>query len=422
MTKFFSAFLRSPIKLPALFLVLFFTGMSGFGPKNSFLSSFMGQSMAGNTSASMLISEEKQAYLTNEINRVLTSTGFNGTVLVSRFGIVLYKNAFGHRAGPQSEEMNLETSFQVASISKTFTAAAVLMLQEEGLLSINDYVVKHIPEFPYPNITIQHLLTHTSGLQNYFWLLERMWNKPDLPDNEDVLNLFVRAKRPLNFTPGHRFEYSNTGYVFLGLLIERVSGISYSEFIHQRIFNPLGMTRSYVYDLHRNTQIENRAYGFRQSRGHISRIPDDIADGPLGDKGIFSTVGDLLKWDQAIHNNALLPAEVWRQAFTHARLNNNTPINYGHGWRLQPFLDTTIVHHPGRWRGFRTSLKRFPHDHSTIIVLSNNDRNTKEITDQIRNIIFAEEQEIWQAGRVSDDTNNDHAGSEEHATLPRHDP
>lgn len=418
MTKFFYAFLKSPIKLPALFLVLFFTGMSGFSPRNCLLSSFMGQSMAGNSSSSMLISEEKQASITNEINSLLRSSGFNGTVLISRFGFVLYENSFGHKRGPQSEEINLETSFQVASISKTFTAAAVLMLQEEGLLSINDSVATHIPEFPYPNITIRHLLTHTSGLQNYLWLLERLWNRSDLPDNEDVLNLFVRAKRPLNFTPGQHFEYSNTGYVFLGLLIERVSGISYSEFIHQRIFNPLGMTRSYVYDLHRNTKIENRAYGFRQSRGQISRIPDDIADGPLGDKGIFSTVRDLFKWDQAIYSNALLPAEVWRQAFTHARLNNNNPINYGHGWRLQPFLDTTIVHHPGRWRGFRTSLKRFPHDQSTIIVLSNNDRNIRELTDQIRNIIYAEEQEIWMAGREMNDNNNDHAGSEEPTALP----
>ncbi len=377
------------------FLVIFFLGVINFPNKGSFVNSNQGEDYVDNYAKIGLYSEEELEYLNNSITQVLIDSGFNGNVMIARYGMMIYERSFGMASFSNSVPLNMETSFQLASISKTFTATAILLLQEQGLLDVSDKVITHIPEFPYENITIQHLLSHTSGLQNYMWLVERRWNKKKLPDNEDILTLFIESRRPLNFSPGQRFDYSNTGFIFLGLLIERLSGQSYATFVKENIFEPLEMERSFVNDLHNPVDIENRAYGYRQWRGSHIRIPDDNLDGPLGDKGVFSSAGDLFKWDQAIYRNALLPFERWEQAFTHARLNNDSLANYGFGWRLQEYLDKRIVHHPGRWHGFRTSFKRFPQDHTTLIILANNNQNIAGIIEKIQDIIYYDEKEIW---------------------------
>lgn len=382
-----------------LFFLVFFSGVSQLKKGNYFFNPSPIQSSSHAGYYSMFYSEEEIEYLDNRITRLLIEQNFNGNVLIARYGALIYERSFGFSHFNKAEPMNPETTFQLASITKTFTGTGILLLQQEGLLNVNDTVKKHIPEFPYDNITIRHLLTHTSGLQNYMWMVERHWRKSTLPDNEDILTLFLNHRRPLNFSPGQRFEYSNTGFVFLALLIERVSGMSYAEYIHEHIFDPLEMNRSFVYDLHNPVEIENRAYGFRQWRGSHIIIPDDKLDGPLGDKGIFSTVGDLFKWDQALYRSALLPSEVWNQAFEHGRLSNDSTVNYGFGWRLQNYLDKKIVHHPGRWHGFRTSFKRFIDDHTTLILLSNNNRNIAEIIEGIQDILYYEEKEIWMAER-----------------------
>jgi CubicO group peptidase (beta-lactamase class C family) len=384
------------------FILIFLAGIPNFNPEGSRFSNFQNQSMASNAAASAFYSEEEIEFIDYQITKVLTESKFNGTVLIARYGMLVYEKAFGFAHFTRAEPLNMETSFQLASISKTFTAAAVLLLQQQGLLHISDRVDKHIAGFPYNNITIQQLLNHTSGLQNYMWLVERRWTRSTFPNNEDILKLFVDNKRNLNFTPGSRFEYSNTGYVFLGLLIERVSGKSFSEFIHENIFTPLEMDRSFVYDLHNPREIENRAYGFQQARGRYNIIPDDKLDGPLGDKGIFSSAGDLYKWDQAILRSALLPSEIWQKAFTHGRLNNDSTIQYGLGWRLQNYLDKQIVHHPGRWHGFRTSFKRFSGDHTTMIILSNNNQNIVGLIEKIQDIIYYDDKEIWMANQTGE--------------------
>jgi CubicO group peptidase (beta-lactamase class C family) len=382
-----------------VFLLVFLSGVSQTKKGNYLFNPTPIQSSSHAGYFGMFYSEEEIEYIDNRITRMLIEQNFNGNVLIARYGVLIYERSFGFSHFNRAEPMNLETTFQLASISKTFTGTAILLLQKEGLLDVDDNVKKHIPEFPYDNITIRHLLNHTSGLQNYMWLVERSWRRSSLPGNEDVLQLFINNRRPLNFSPGHRFEYSNTGYVFLALIIERVSGQSFAEFIHQRIFDPLEMTRSFVYDLHNPVEIENRAYGFRQWRGSHIIIPDDKLDGPLGDKGIFSTVGDLFKWDQALYRSALLPSDVWKQAFEHGRLNNDSTVNYGFGWRLQDYLGKRIVHHPGRWHGFRTSFKRFVDDHTTLILLSNNNRNIAHLIEGIQDILYYDEKEIWMASK-----------------------
>jgi CubicO group peptidase (beta-lactamase class C family) len=336
-------------------------------------------------------SEEELGFYEDEITNLLLRNRFNGQIFVARHGTILYNRCFGFSDFRTSTALTHETPFQLASISKTFTATAVLLLHQEEKLHVDSLVVNYIPEFPYPRITVRHLLSHTSGLQNYMWVMERSWTQARMPNNEDMLATFIRQRRPLDFVPGTRWAYSNTGYAMLGLLVERVSGQKFPDFMRERIFDPLGMTNTFVYDVHGDVLPENRAFGFNPNRSRFSYIPDVRHDGVMGDKGIFSTAGDLYKWDQAIYRNQLLTAELWEQAFEKARLQNNNTVNYGMGWRLQTFMDHRIVHHPGRWNGFRTSFKRFIDDDATLIILTNTNRNIAGLVDEMQKIIFHKE-------------------------------
>ena len=338
-----------------------------------------------------VFSEEELNYFDEEITGLMLRTGFNGQVLVARHGTIVYNRCFGFADFRNNTAVTEETPFQLASISKTFTATAILLLHQEGKLHIDSLVMNYIPEFPYPDITVRHLLNHTSGLQNYMWVMERFWTQGRMPDNEDMLATFIKHKRPLDFVPGTRWAYSNTGYAVLGLMAERVSGQRYPDFLRERIFQPLGMLNTFVYDVHQAMNPEHRAYGFRPGRGRHYFIPDVSHDGVFGDKGVYSTAMDLYKWDQAIYRNELLSPELWQMAFERATLKNTNTVNYGMGWRLQFFMDHRIVHHPGRWNGFRTSLKRYIDDEATLVVLSNNNRSIAGLVERMQEIIFHRE-------------------------------
>lgn len=386
--------LSRPAMLFSTFLVVLFlavAGMFSFSASSGQLNPYLDHELPLPT-LTVPYSPDELAYFDSTITDFLEKRRFNGTALVARRGMVIYQNAFGYSDFKSRTPHTPNTPFQLASISKTFTATAVLMLQENGLLRIDDPVKKHIPEFPYPEMTIRHMLSHTSGIQNYMWLVERYWDEPLLPTNEDVLQLFIRYPRPVNFSAGTRFEYSNTGYAFLALLVERVSGMRFAEFLQSRVFEPLQMTNTFVYNPNDGpVDREHRALGHRPwGRTYIYR-EDQPHDGVMGDKGIYSSVTDLYKWDQAIYSHALLPGYVWEQAFEPVILKNQRTVNYGQGWRLQTFLDGRIVHHPGRWGGFRTSFKRFIDNKTTLILLSNNDRDISHLVDGMQNIIFHEE-------------------------------
>lgn len=337
-------------------------------------------------------SDDDVFFFQDTITRYLLAQNFNGSILAAREGTVLISRSFGFADFRNLTPLTPNTPFQLASISKTFTAAAVLMLQNQEKLHIDDEVIAYIPEFLWPQITIRQLLTHTSGIQNYMWLVERYWDQPHMPNNEDMLQLFINYPRPLNFTPGRRFGYSNTGYAFLGLLIERVSGQSYTEFMQQHVFDPLEMQHTFVYNPNCSISMtDERAFGFRPwGRRHII-IPDVHHDGVMGDKGIYSNINDLFKWDRAISNGFLLPDSLWQQAFEHTHLHNGRTVRYGMGWRLQSYMDNHVVHHPGRWNGFRTSFKRFVDDDVTLILLSNNSRDINMLINHLQSILFHKE-------------------------------
>lgn len=335
---------------------------------------------------------EELQFFEESFDAFLASQRFNGTVLVARRGMIIYRKAYGYADFRDKSPLTEATPFQLASISKTFTATAVLLLQEEGKLHIDDPIVKHIPEFPYPQMTIRHMLNHTSGIQNYMWLVEHQWKKGTPPNNEDILQLFIRHQRPVDFAAGARFAYSNTGYAFLALVVERVSGSDFASFLKDRIFEPLEMHNTFAFNPYNmNLLPPERALGFTPGRRSFRLYNDLRHDGVLGDKGIYSSVDDLYKWDQAIYRHALLSPGTWDEAFQPATLRNMRTVDYGYGWRLQTFLDGRVVHHPGRWNGFRTSFKRFVDNQATLILLSNDGRNLAPIVDGMQNIIFHHE-------------------------------
>ncbi len=339
-----------------------------------------------------LFSKQELSFFNDTITSLLESTNFNGSVLMAKKGEIIYDACFGYADIQNNTIITSDTPFQLASISKTFTAAAVLMLENRGALSVGDRVQSHIPCFPYPDVTIRHLLNHTSGLPNYMYLVERYWEKQYPPTNEDLLNLFVKHYHHLNFRPGSRFRYSNTGYAFLGLLIERVSNQSFPDFIRKEIFAPLSMDHSFVYDIHQNNNNQTkRAFGFRRWRNTYIEIPDGQHDGIMGDKGVFSTARDLYLWDRAIANNQLLPDSIWEKASGYTILDNNQTAKYGMGWRVQNFRNKHVAYHPGQWSGFRTILMRFVEDDTALIILNNTNRDISFITDALQNILFCNE-------------------------------
>jgi CubicO group peptidase (beta-lactamase class C family) len=313
---------------------------------------------------------------------------FQGNVLVGHKGHVIYKKAFGYANPKTRTKLNEGAIFQLASVSKQFTAAAVMLLQQRGLLSYKDKVQKYIPEFPYEGITIQMLLNHTSGLPNYMWLLEHHWNKKMIPYNDDVIKLMAKHKLHLYFKPGTRFSYSNTGYVILASIVEQVSGTSYKKFLEGNIFKPLDMKHSFVYSPAIHKKPQKKISGFRAwGRGYRS-IPNTINDGAVGDKGVYSTVNDLFKWDQALYSNKLISEKNKKRAFNPLTLKNGYNYPYGFGFRLKTIDSSKVVYHYGKWNGFRTGLVRFVEDTNTVVVLNHTNRpGISKITKNIEKIL-----------------------------------
>ncbi|KAA6433364.1 serine hydrolase domain-containing protein [Rufibacter glacialis] len=315
--------------------------------------------------------------------------GFNGTVLVTKYDQVVYKGAFGMADFYKKDSLTVETAFQLASVSKQFTAMAIMMLKEDGELRYEDSVQQYFPEFPYHGITIRQLLTHQSGLSNYTYFSDKLW--PDRNKNltnQDVINLMVAHQPRPYYKPNVRFDYSNTGYSLLASIVEKVSKKSFATFLRERIFEPLEMKNTFTYSPDVATLTGKIATGhtrFRQKR------TSDYLDTVLGDKGIYSNVEDLYKWDQALYTQKLVSKETLKEAFTGGILNKKKKQeeDYGFGWRLKPLENgDTAVYHGGLWHGFSTYLLRNPKEHSALIILSNLPNGSFSYLQEIRKFLY----------------------------------
>ncbi len=287
---------------------------------------------------------------------------FNGVILVSQNSKPIYKSAFGFADKNNNRMLNESSVFYLASVSKQFTAMAIMILAEENKLSYNDNLSFYFPEFPEyaDSITIKQLLTHTSGIANHY----RFGIYKKGLTNKDVKELLVKQEQ-LDFSPGDKYSYSNGGYVLLALIVEKVSGMPFHKFMEANIFKPLEMNNTLVYD-ESAPKIENRAVGYNQS-GEL----DDYEIFTTGAGGIFSTIDDLFLWDQALYSEKLIRESTLEEAFTRAKLNNGESINYGYGWGVSGKDRRKVVQHSGGLNGYRTFIKRNLYNKSGYIILTN---------------------------------------------------
>ncbi|MDB5264357.1 MAG: serine hydrolase [Adhaeribacter sp.] len=310
--------------------------------------------------------------------------GFNGTVLVTQYNLILYKGAFGYADFQKKDTLTTQKPFQLASVSKQFTAMAIMMLKEAGRLKYEDEVQRFFPDFPYECITIRHLLTHRSGLPNYTYFTEKYWpDRRTFISNEEVIRLMTEHKPAIYYQPDKRFNYSNTGYILLAAIVAKASGMPFEEFMEKKIFRPLDMKNSWVLT-DKYTDIPP---------GHTARRRKreiDFLDGVQGDKGIYSTVEDLYKWDQALYTQKLVKRATLEEAFVGAAKETKKE-DYGFGWRLRKLADTEPVeYHGGLWHGFNNYFMRNRKDHSAIIVLSNVTNGSLAYMQNVQAILYPE--------------------------------
>jgi CubicO group peptidase (beta-lactamase class C family) len=311
------------------------------------------------------------------------SGNFNGNVLIAEKGEVIYKKSFGFSNESTKEKLNDNSIFELASVSKQFTATAIVILKEKGKLSYEDKVSKYIPELSkYSNITIRNLLNHTGGLPDYMEVMDSTFDKNKIATNKDIISTFAKLKPPVLFEPNTKWEYSNTGYALLASIIEKVSGMSYGDYLHNAIFKPLNMTNTFVYRRrYAPKKITNYAYGYVYSDSLKKYVlPDDTKetnivvwlDGIVGDGTVNSTIVDLLKWDRALYGDKLVSKKSKKEIFDSSALNDKSKTDYGFGWFIEDNgVYGNLVKHTGGWPGYRTVIERHTQNDKTIIVLLN---------------------------------------------------
>lgn len=307
----------------------------------------------------------------NYTSQLSQQFGFNGSILVAKNGKILFEEHIGRKDLRLKDPIDSTSTYQLASVSKQFTAAAILLLYQEGKLDLDDFATKYLTDFPYKNIKIRHLLNHTSGLPNYMYAAEKNWKSKTPPDNAAMLNLMAKLKMQSYFKPGERFDYSNTGYFVLASIVSKVSNQSLSDFLDNRFFKPLNLTNTYVHNPNEISKKEE-LIGFRRYGKSYIAIPFTVNDGVVGDKGVYSTASDLFKWNQSLTERTILNDSILSKAFLPGKTNSGKIVPYGFGFRLKQEADTELVYHNGVWNGFSTTLRRYKADDITIIILSNN--------------------------------------------------
>jgi len=306
---------------------------------------------------------------------------FSGVVLIAENGKSIYHEAFGYREFENQIPLQASDIFELASVSKQFTAMIIMMLKEKGLLNYDDSVSKYL-QIPYKGITIRNLLTHTSGLPDYQDIMDKYWDKSKVAGNSDCLEYLNKYAPPKHFEPGEKYEYSNTGYMLLASIAEKASGKDFIELCRKWIFQKLKMKSTDIRTLEEKKTAKNFAIGhiYVEERNKYVRadsFPSSNYTIWLGNrKGpgrISSTVDDLLKWDKALYTEKLIRQSTLQDAFIPMKLNDGIISNYGFGWELRndPSFGK-IVQHNGDNPGYKTQIIRYIDKRKTIILLNNN--------------------------------------------------
>lgn len=321
--------------------------------------------------------QRKAKQIDSVFSKLQQLTAFNGTVLYAEKGRVVYEKAFGFE-NPVKKKHALKTDsrFELASVSKMFTATAIMILEEKGRLSYDVDIRMYIHEWPYEGNTIRQLLTHRSGIPRYELLADMHWENKNIPlTNESMIQLFTRYKPALYFKPDGGFHYCNTNYALLATIIERVSKTDFDVFMKKYVFEPAKMTHSFIYRMPENADltgyIEQGVPGYDQRGRYLTMVKNDYLNGVMGDKIMYSTVGDLYRFEVALSNGILVSKSKLKEAFTPGSPNKrNRRDNYGFGWRIKAESDSAVYHY-GWWKGFRTYFLRDMKEQKTLIVLTN---------------------------------------------------
>ncbi len=303
-------------------------------------------------------------------------------VLVMKNDSIVFKKAYGMANVEEHQPITTITNFRLASVTKQFTAMCMMILAERGLLSYEDSLAKFFPDFPSYGraITVRHLLTHTSGLVDYESLIPDSQTVQVM--DKDCLELLKKVDT-LCFPPGTKFQYSNTGYAFLALIIEKVSGKRFADFLNENIFEKVGMTTTVAFENGIST-VANRAYGYSFKDDQWTRTDQSVTSAVLGDGGIYSNVEEMARWVSALYNATLISPATQRAAWTEGKLNDGTSIDYGFGWRLETYQSFRHPYHGGDTRGFRTNIQLFPEQKLMVVILTN--RNQGEPADHAKKI------------------------------------
>ena len=307
------------------------------------------------------------------------------TFLISKNGTIIYNKAFGLSNLELNLPMHTENVFEIASMTKQFTAVSILMLVEKGRLNFNDEITKFMPDYPTNghNITVHHLLTHTSGIKDFTRVkgLDAISTQDVAP--LELIDFF--KNEPVDFMPGEKFKYNNSGYILLGYIIEKITGQKYGDFVEEQIFKKLGMISS-KYASHRDV-IQNRASGYHNKDGYINCRKVSYSF-PYASGALMSTTIDLFNWQEAIKNNLLISKESTEIAFTNYKLNNGEYINYGYGWHIKTINGIPTREHGGHFFGFKSMGVYLPNQDIYVVGLNNCDCNSPtEITREIAELV-----------------------------------
>jgi CubicO group peptidase (beta-lactamase class C family) len=296
--------------------------------------------------------------------------GPGASLLVVRDGVPLVRRGYGFSDLEKRVPASPQTDYRLASVSKQFTAAAILLLAQDGKLSLDDRARKWLPALPpaADAITISQLLSHQGGLVDYEDVMAADTSVP-LRDR-DVLDLMAKTDH-LYFAPGTSYRYSNGGYAMLALIVQKASGKSFQDFLRERIFLPLGMTNTLAY-VTEGPAVPNRAFGYSEEGGRWVRTDQSMTSSVLGDGGIYSSIDDMARWDAALYDDRLLSESSRAAAFTPRTRTDDPTVEYGYGWRVTG----DSVWHSGETIGFRNVIVRYPDRHLTVILLTN--RNDPE--------------------------------------------
>lgn len=340
---------------------------------------------------------DKETLADAVFNNVFKGNSPGASVLVAKDGKIIYQKGFGHADIGNKVPFTVDTKSRIGSITKQFTASAILKLQEEGKISVNDKLSKFIPDFPRGDeVTIHHLLTHTSGIQSYTGKVDFMNKVLYEIKPEDLIEYFKND--PYNFNPGEKWMYNNSGYFLLGYIVSKISGMSFDDYLKKTFFEPLGMKNT---GIHKSKEIlENEAYGYSYENGKFQKATNWDMSWAGGAGALYSTVGDLYLWNEAIFNGKVLSEESLKSAFTPVKLNDGTEPKdlgggYGYGWLMMESRGLKVILHGGGLHGFNSDLTRYSDINATVVVLQNcldpaPGMGASQLSSQIQEIFFWE--------------------------------